>query len=795
MSDYLNGFLAILPERQRQRLLAFIRTDASNEGLSEAELEAAIRDIIGKLAQGQSIFVATEHTGRMNSAMFNKMMREIYTDLFTLYNESNLIDKLINNTHQLNASILKNIEKDIAQMERRIDALAIVADYSEGFLSASTDTFIDNSRYERHEGNEEMYSDRDGSAVGIDKMAVVSDGELKLSCRRSEDIMHGATISIVEGMQIGECMRGDDSYTIDKAIDGSLESFWGEVILADEPLKISFPTGMSPTAARVDRGAGCAFKITFPRPAMVSEISLAPYAEYPIELLSIESFTYYDDATVFTEVRAYNPNEPMYIDGRISIRFPATICRGLVIFIRQEHATKNTYLIPKSRIVDKQMWRAIAAAETDITLSSPFVGDLNESTSNPQFSKIEESPQSWQQYVKMLKEYLEAYSETKSVKDAVTAILNTAGKKDTLLVDKYEYVYGMYDVHCYGMEYNNVSIYVSKPHVATGNVRRIALEAEETHPTFRNAAGNIIMRDGSDKPLRRTSVEYLATYRDNPNATDWYPLLPLGYTDVDCEMLMPIDYQHPTVIARFPISAESAIAIYKDEALLDQCDWEINSDDHRIVHIKPYAWSTASIYTIDYTPDGDYSIVDLIDIAKPIGKRDVFPAGTDRNCTVSLSHYPYVDMQKIRSDITYNPVAVTLKGSINGNIGVITQEIKSTRNPSAESNPSAINARLLNVTNYRSDDLPALSPYNPKDSLPTFEYCHEGRSVYFTETFGHDGSPANYGVSNGNASISIDYHYLVSNMRLKIILRRTSNVDMSITPTVQSYTLKFQCLI
>lgn len=792
MSDYLNGFLAILPEGQRRRLLAFIRTDDTTTGLSEEELEQAIRDTIDSLARGHSVFTPRRQSGQTNSSEYNLMMREIYTDLYTLYNESNLIDRLVSNTHQLHTSVLQNIEKDIAQMERRIDALAIVADRSEGFLSASSDTFIDNSRFERYEGNESLYVDGNGVAMPLERMATVSDGELRLSQSRAQNLMHGATISIIDGLQVGECMRSDDSHTIDKAIDSSLESFWGEVILADEPLKVPFPTSMKPGATKVDRGAGCALKITFPHPVIASEVSIVPYAEFPVELLSIGYFVNIDGSSEFGEIQPYNPNAPVYIDGHKSIQFPAVLCTGLVFFIRQEHATKNTYLVPKSRVVDMQMWRLIAAAETDITLSSPFVGDFDEDTTNPQFSRAEESPNSWHQYVQMLAEYLDAYSETQSVRDAVNVIINTANSKGLIQVDKYEYVYGAYDIRCLGVIYNDASIYVSKPHAATGNVRRIALEVEERHPTFRDKAGNTIMRDGSDKPLLRTSVEYYISHRANPSATEWYPILPLGQTTIDNEMLMPVDYQHPTVLARFPINVEQPIAVYRDEELLDSADWTLDVGDNSIVYIRPYAWSSSSIYTIDYTPDGNYDVIDLAEVARPIGKRDVITSGTDRNCTVALEHYPYVDMERIRTDMGYNPVSVTLKGAINGSTGVITQEILSTRHPT--DNPSAVQARLLNVTDYRGDTVPAMMPYNPKEELPTFEYCHIGRNVHFTETFGHDGPRANYGVSNGNATIYIDYFYLVSSIRLKIILRRTNNIDQSLTPAVNNYTLKFQCL-
>jgi len=104
-------------------------------------------------------------------------------------------------------------------------------------------------------------------------------------------------------------------------------------------------------------------------------------------------------------------------------------------------------------------------------------------------------------------------------------------------------------------------------------------------------------------------------------------------------------------------------------------------------------------------------------------------------------------------------------------------------------------ARTLNVTDYSSPDIPVLNPYNPEDDVPTFEYYHSGQRVYFQETFRHDSihSQENYGDTHGNAIIKVQYEYLVSGVRMKIILRR-SKFDGSITPKVKRYALKFKVL-
>ena len=67
-------------------------------------------------------------------------------------------------------------------------------------------------------------------------------------------------------------------------------------------------------------------------------------------------------------------------------------------------------------------------------------------------------------------------------------------------VDKFEYIYGAYDIGLYGKEYHPTGIYVSKPHNMAGNIMQVVLEAEEEHPVFYKN-----YREGQD--LRRGIIQ------------------------------------------------------------------------------------------------------------------------------------------------------------------------------------------------------------------------------------------------------------------------------------------------
>jgi hypothetical protein len=426
------------------------------------------------------------------------------------------------------------------------------------------------------------------------------------------------------------------------------------------------------------------------------------------------------------------------------------------------------------------------------------------------------------------------------------ATKGTAYKEDKtkVQVDKYEYVYGAYDIKFQGKEYYPKSVYLSKPYIMSGNVSQIVLEAEEWHPTFRSN-GNLIGKtkyvdgvlvnvDGrtanKDELLRRTSVEYYVTALENPGVDDWKPILPLGQAMINQEVLF-FQGSIPRTKLRFAADRTKEINLYKNEYPLKfNLDWYFGKDPDGIdsnqwIVLSAHSFDSSAIYTIDYYPSGNPYLIDFAISPTTTLQTDYF-IGTDKNCSIKLSKFPFINRATLKSDKDvgvinddHNPVKITLNPGggtnalaniiteklgiknpnvkdfvLNGKNGGFNTEVLSSLNPSTTI-PNAPVARLLNKTLFFDNEIPTLNKYNPRDILPTFEYYHEGNKVYFTEMFKHDGPVENLEGSNGNAIIKAEYDYIVSGIRVKIILRRTSNIDTSVTPKVKSYSIKCKSLI
>jgi hypothetical protein len=859
LKNYIESYKSILTESEQAKLEGFLNVGdqpitSSTGQTAESQLESRINQLlaeIGKSKMTLQLRLQGEEE-QTDSSKYNLNLQETITDLNTLYDESNRLDALITNHAMLNKAILSNISKDVSRLKARIDMLNLLADNSQGYGSANRENFDDGSMTEvDRETYGHLFVDRDGSQISESMNCVVDqvDGTLKLGTSFSHDRIHtnnGTTVATIEIIdQVGEGFSNSDpTYNIAQSIDGRADTFWGEVILSDGILQIPFYVSEADT---IDVGALCKFKITFPNPVSISQFSFVPYCEQPIEICYV-AYNKIDSNIIGADggyCVPYNKSKPILTDSGITLDFPMVTAKCLIVMIRQVSAIKNYYTVTTDQKNNRELWSKIAAAERKQTLSTPW-RDEDPLTINPSLTqdKVEEFDVRWQQYLAAQKAWEEKYTKDNTNMDVVPILKAHGAPKapKRIQVEKYEYVYGAYEISVRGQEYNNKGIYVSKPHTVNGNVQTVVLEASEWHPTFLNSQGGLLTKKSyndngelvqTGEPLRRTSIEYyISPGESNEN---WIPILPLTQIGVNSELLIFPNKSVPRARTIFPIDQDNyPVTIYRDEIPLKSEDWRYIGDGYQTIEILPARFDPEAYYTIDYTPNVSVFNPYEIDftpgsgyIGDPVLITEMFNApGTsviDKNFTAKLKYYPYVDRNTIAMrDVNTgaitpiynhrfsNPVEVTLNREDNqyvndavhriiGNQKLISGTIKSFRDPNIATLPAGTEARLLNMTNYFEGEIPVLNLYNPivdsqDNPVPTFEYYHDGKKVVFTETFRHDGPIENYGASNGNAIVEITYRYLVSGVRCRIIMRRTSKYDSSVSPKVDWYNLKFKVL-
>lgn len=378
---------------------------------------------------------------------------------------------------------------------------------------------------------------------------------------------------------------------------------------------------------------------------------------------------------------------------------------------------------------------------------------------------------------------------------SLASFSNTPGKFDTQSqsdtdggIEKspftmYEYMMGLRNISVTHEQYNEREALVTKPIEVVGNTKEIQLEATENHPIFDSVQGAA--------STRRTSVEYYVTYKDNPSLSDWLPILPLGEEKIRGERLFFTENQ---ANLRFHANAQSII-VYKDNVEIDDSKFSVLSTNQISI---PYR-SKTSIYTVDYIPNKEINnpwTINMDDYKKDIKRMKETFDGTAFNKTIQLSHYPYVDYEKINqtkdydpNTDNYSPIKVHLvNGSLSGKGNTRVQVVEPYNGKSE--------VYTYNKSLYKDKSWSEMLPYNtdPNNFYGGFDYYQWKDKVVFTETFNSQQIRENIKESHGKAQVEIHYDTLVSNFRLKAIVRRNTTEESSVSPEIMNYRLMFKTM-
>ncbi|UNY39826.1 structural protein [Bacillus phage vB_BauM_KLEB27-3] len=381
---------------------------------------------------------------------------------------------------------------------------------------------------------------------------------------------------------------------------------------------------------------------------------------------------------------------------------------------------------------------------------------------------------------------------------AKTAIVSRKKANQTEVV-KYEYLQGLKDLQIKHNQYDNKSIFVSKPMEIEGNVMQVSLESVEDHPVFDELSGKAASR--------QTSIEYYIAYSVNPSLDEWHPILPEGVKRIQSELI--IFNSAKTGALRFPAligSSPKAVA-YKNGIKMKETHWSF-ADGGTTFQLLTDRDPTA-IYTIDYNPNVEIYNPWVLDIneqgARKVKAIDTFENGTNHNKTIVLKKYPYIDYERINltsnydpNTNAYKPFKVRIKNaSIAGPNQTTYKEVL----PYIDEDQKVF---TKNVTDYKENKMVQLKEYSIDESngaYKGFEYRQEKNKLIFSETFNKPSIMTdtetlhqNQQFNHGYGEIEVEYECLVSNFRVKAILRRNASDENTLTPMLHQYGLKFKVM-
>lgn len=266
-----------------------------------------------------------------------------------------------------------------------------------------------------------------------------------------------------------------------------------------------------------------------------------------------------------------------------------------------------------------------------------------------------------------------------------------------------------------------------------------------------------------------------------------------------CERLF---FQGSSAKLRFiaDISDEDNTKVYRNNILMNRSDWYFTERGASIQLATSHDQS--SIYTIDYIPAADLADPWTIKVgdrfSKKVRQTERFPNGTDSNNVIKLSKYPFVDYSQVNATSTYDPNTSTYRPLdvflVDGSIATGNGQTQREFYPQSYTKNTEYITK--NRTDYKNSKDVILKKYSITAEAPykVMEYKQEKNKLVFTESFNRANLYYNEASNHGNATVVVQYDYLVTDFRLKIIARKNTGEELVVTPLVNSYQLKFKVM-
>jgi hypothetical protein len=245
MQNYLAGYLKVLPEYQRQQIENILE---DNNSLYNADnvSEEQFAELMKQLAiNHKPLTISVPQTDKLDDTLYNSFFSSVFMDLNMLFLESQLIESATTNYDRIFEGIISDLNNEISSLRERVDSLRLLNEGEDGLIVEKR-SFESITEMEDPNKFSSLFVDRDGSPCTPVAFERVHDQYFcALSKTLKTDVLHNdqgvttAKIEITDRRGTPIRVNNPDRYKLENAIDGSTDTYWGEVVLVPEPLNIS----------------------------------------------------------------------------------------------------------------------------------------------------------------------------------------------------------------------------------------------------------------------------------------------------------------------------------------------------------------------------------------------------------------------------------------------------------------------------------------------------------------------------------------------------------------------------
>lgn len=791
MGKFLEDFLKTMPDIQRSSLKEILDV---NKGELTTYERSVVKSQIESLMQRvstESNFSFSNHSQeeKLNSTNHNLNMEEISFDLRVLFKLLNTIDQYMSNHLNLTSSELQAIQKNINALRKELDRIKLmlkkgdhISDYIHEDFKVPEWAEVDTKQLTP------LLKERSNNQLSIEHIAQINNEGLVLSSNMIQDQLTTTYGRVMGSINVNRITQTDSmvkGHEIEQAIDSSLETYWMEHIMTDLPIEGQYSHSLV-TGNKYENVGGAIVEVEVQMDHLIplSDITIHPFTNYPLEVYAIYGWSNRDFSGERYEL--LSPDKRRSSTEAMTFQFPTVTIGTMVLVLRQVNYTKESYLVRTKDLQNKELWSRLTEQQVQQFVEGDE--DIDQMNVKNQITGFNLYQDAMEKYARNLLENT-TERDFQKVLDNVRKGLNPIGTQITFEKDiiegqeettfrelkKYSYIIGAYNISLNSRSYKESSVYITKSLPISVNANRLTLETTETHSKVFNKA--------SYTDFTQSSIEYYLATSKNPSLKDWYAICPLNIKRIESERLMgdlllnvsslfrTSVYQVHSL--RFKSLSNTQIFLRRNGELLPQTSFAISTDGRK-VGIKEEYFAPGSVYTISYVPDkaSYYLQTTDLDNVEPtqytngqgeIGERfeNIAPGST-----VTLSHTPFVVREYMLNE-NKKTKRVEQKEKVN--------EEADLRLPI---HVWADEVRLLDVTNYAS------ATFDPIDLKQNNGYTFAviNNKIYL-------GTPNNRAIYE---RVTVDYRYILMNIRMKAILRRNTNDDDSITPVLKNYTLRVE---
>ena len=655
---------SVLTPGRRAALQSLIRQEMKARQINNSnEAKAVLSDLIKQITKSTIEPITQLRKAvpgeRVSSEDWNNLQKEMYIDMFGIYAELENIDKFASESFASNLGDFNQTKAAIIKSLNEIQKYQFLKSYPD----YQDIKYVDFS-------DARNLSNKNPRAVvdtNTRKLELASRKNFKVQSQILADSSNTVSVKHLGG---GITNNLDESLNTQNMLDEDPKSFWAQLVLTDEKIQhIYTPSSDAGLGSNyVSNGAIGEIDIKFAKTNKVNNISILPFAPYPVKIIDLAYKQNPSDSTWRT-INGFTVQDPTLDWYEISFR-PVAMS-NLRVVLEQENFEEKMYHIPSNILNNQMIWSQLAQKEYDQSMFDFQLDDLNYGV-----IKAEPEKMAFLNAAHMVSEEIKNASfennfnsdEYKNIEhfiDAMTSILSkitlpnnkTLGAMigstrparpntpETLEIKKLEYIYGIRSIDVSYVKYQPVSFYESPSFNSNATITEVSIESEETHPPFSDGYFD----------YKRTSVEYELEFADNTRL----PILPDNLNKVtsfsgDTEYAVEEEYikiprNDSYGFTRFePTSISCSVRKNGIKIPLSEYTFEIVSGKGKLTITNNY--DPNSIYTITYNVASSATKIDALAVfdSKEFTDGEVFTE-TNSNNAIKLSYYPYSEYEIINN--------------------------------------------------------------------------------------------------------------------------------------------------